>query len=159
GRTEYLDLAYRTRSPREIEDLLESGRAALALVVPPDFSRQLGQGLPASVQLLVDGSNSNTALVALGYARRIVDSYGRELKVARIRTVLGDPGPMPGVRNERRAWYNPALRSLDFEVISMLTLAVTMIAIILPAAGLAWEKEAGTIEQLLVMPFRAWELM
>jgi ABC-2 type transport system permease protein len=51
------------------------------------------------------------------------------------------------------------LRSLDFEIVSMLALAVMMISIILPAAGLAWEKEAGTIEQLLVMPFRAWELM
>jgi ABC-2 type transport system permease protein len=68
-------------------------------------------------------------------------------------------GPLPEFRNQRRAWYNPALRSLDFEVVSMLTTAVMMIAIILPAAGLAAEKEAGTIEQLLVMPFRPWELM
>lgn len=72
---------------------------------------------------------------------------------------MGAVGAIPTVRNQRRAWYNPALRSIDFEVISMLTLAVMMIAIILPAAGLAREKEAGTIEQLLVMPFRAWELM
>ena len=76
-----------------------------------------------------------------------------------LRGAVGRPGPIPTLENERRARYNPALRSVDFVVVSMLTLAVMMIAIILPAAGLAWEKEAGTIEQLLVMPFRRWELM
>jgi drug efflux transport system permease protein len=159
SQTEYFDVTHGPRSPRELDDLLESGRATVALVVPPDFSRQLDQGRPASVQLLLDGSNSNAALIALGYAQRIIGAYARELELTRIRVVLGDPGRIPGVQNERRVWYNAALRSLDFEVVSMLTLAVLMIAIILPAAGLAWEKEAGTIEQLLVMPFRPWELM
>jgi ABC-2 type transport system permease protein len=159
SQSQYFQVAAGPRTPRELDDLLESGRATVALVVPPDFSRQLDQGQPASVQLLLDGSNSNAALIALGYARRIVDAYARELDLTRLRVVLGDPGRVPGIQNERRAWYNAALRSLDFELVSMLTLAVAMIAIILPAAGLAWEKEAGTIEQLLVMPFRPWELM
>jgi ABC-2 type transport system permease protein len=79
--------------------------------------------------------------------------------VRRLQQALGGPRRPPEVRNEVRVWYNPALRSVNFEIISMLTVAVMMIGIILPAAGLAWEKEAGTIEQLLVMPFRPWELM
>ncbi|MBI5627366.1 MAG: ABC transporter permease [Candidatus Rokubacteria bacterium] len=150
AQTEYFDARDRPRSDRELDDLLETGRATVGLVIPPDFSRNLGQRLSASAQLLLDGSNSNSALIALGYATRIAREYSRE---------LGGAVPGPEVRNQRRAWYNPALRSVDFVVASMLTLAVMMIAVILPAAGLAWEKEAGTIEQLLVMPFRPWELM
>jgi len=158
-RTEYFDIVGQPRSPRELDDLLETGGVAVGLVVPPDFSRRLGQRLSASLQLLLDGSNSNSALIALGYATRIVGQYSRELELEQVREAVGNPGPVVTVRNQRRAWYNPALRSVDHEVVSMLTLAVMMIAIILPAAGLAWEKEAGTIEQLLVMPFRPWEIM
>jgi ABC-2 type transport system permease protein len=157
--TESFDVRYRSQSPRELETLLETGRATIGLVIPPDFSRRLGQGRPASVQLLVDGSRSNSALIGLGYATRIVRGYAREIDLDRLRVAVGDPGPVPTLRNHHRAWYNPALRSVSFEVVAMLTLGVMMIAIILPAAGLAWEKEAGTIEQLLVMPFRPWELL
>jgi ABC-2 type transport system permease protein len=70
--SEYFDLAFRPGTPRELDGLLETGRATVGLVIPPDFSRQLGQGLEAPVQLLLDGSNSNHALVALGYAQRIL---------------------------------------------------------------------------------------
>ena len=159
ARTEYFDVGARPPSSRALDELLETGGATVGLVIPPDFSRRIDQGLTASAQLLVDGSNSNSALIALGYSSRIVGAYSRELDWQRLRAVPGGVGPAPAVRNERRAWYNPALRSVHFEVVSMLTLAVMMIAVILPAAGLAWEKEAGTIEQLLVMPFRPWELM
>ncbi len=158
GQTEYFDLRQRPRSARELDGLLETGRATVGLVIPGDFARQLGQGLPASVQLLVDGSNSNSALIGLGYATRIVGAYSREVEQRRAGLADG-PASVPTVRNQARAWYNPALRSVDFETVAMLTLAVMMIAVILPAAGLAWEREAGTIEQLLVMPFRRWELM
>lgn len=157
--TEQFDVTARVRSRKALDELLESGRASAGLVVPVDFSRRLGQRRTAPVQLVVDGSDANTALIALGYAKRVVGRYSRELEVARSRTVAGHPGTVPAVENERRAWYNPALRSVDFVVVSMLTLAVMMIAIILPAAGLAWEKEAGTIEQLLVMPFHRWQLL
>lgn len=157
AQTAYFDARYRPASDRAVDDLLETGRATVALVIPPDFSRQLGQGLPASVQLLLDGSNSNSALIALGYGTRILQAYSRELTGRRL--AAAGAGAVPVVRNARRAWYNPALRSAHFVVISMLSDAVLMIAVLLPAAGLAWEKEAGTIEQLLVMPFRPWELM
>lgn len=159
AQTDYFDDLHRPRSSRELDELLETGRATVGLVIPPDFSRRLGQGLSAHVQLVVDGSNSNAALIALGYAERIIRSWGRDLEVGRLQRALGEPGRAPEVRNEGRAWYNPELRSVNFEIISMLTVAVMMIGIILPAAGLAGEKEAGTIEQLLVMPFRPWELM
>lgn len=154
----YFDVRYSAVSAEALEDLLESGRAEMALVIPPEFSRDLEQGMAASLQLLADGSNSNSALIALGYANRIIGEYSRQIEAERLQ-LARVTGSVPSVENRTRAWYNPALRSVDHEVIAMLTLGVMMIAIILPAAGLAWEKEAGTIEQLLVMPFRPWELM
>jgi ABC-2 type transport system permease protein len=76
-----------------------------------------------------------------------------------MRALIGEARPMPTLVNQRRAWYNPGLRSVYSDVVAMLTTAVMMIAILIPAAGLAWEKEAGTIEQLLVMPLRPWQIM
>lgn len=157
--TEYFDVKYHVRRREEIESLLDMGRADLGVMIAPDFSRQLGQGLQVPVQLLLDGSNSNTALIALGYAERIIQGYSREVENARLHKAIGHPGPLPRIRNQRRAWYNPDLKSVPFIVVSMLVLGVMMIATIHPAAAVAWEKEAGTIEQLLVMPFRPWELM
>lgn len=159
ARTEYFDRRFQTASDVELDGLIASGRATVGLVIPPDFSRHLEQRRPASIQLIADGTNANTGLIAVGYADRIVRAYSREIELERLETTLGRIEVVPEVRNQRRAWYNPALRSVDYVVVSMLTLAVMMIAVILPAAGLAWEKDAGTIEQLLVMPFRAWELM
>ncbi|HSD52301.1 MAG TPA: ABC transporter permease [Candidatus Methylomirabilis sp.] len=159
AQTEYFDIKSPRARGEEIEDLLASGRADLVLRIPPDFSRQLGMGLQAPVQLLLDGSNSNAALIGLGYAQRIVQTSSREIEIARLRNRMGDLGSLPGVRNQPQAWYNPNLKSVHFVVVSMLVLGVMMIATIHPAAAVAWEKEAGTIEQLLVMPFRTWELM
>ena len=152
-------MRYRTTSSQELERWLETGQVTLGVVIPPDFSRQLGQSLPASVQLLLDGSNSNTALIALGYARRLIQDYALDMEWRWLRRAGGAVGPVPTIQHHPRAWYSPDLRSVHFVVVSMLILGVMMIAILHPAAALAWEKEAGTIDQLLVMPFRAWELM
>ncbi len=159
AQSRYFDDLYRPRSARDLDDLLDSGRATVVLVIPADFSRRLGQGLSAQVQLLVDGANSNAALIALGYATRILRAAGQEIEIRQLERVSGEALRPPEIHNQQRAWYNPELRSVDFEIVSMLTVAVMMIGVMLPAAGVAWEKEAGTIEQLLVMPFRPWELM
>lgn len=143
----------------ELEEFLDSGRVTVGIVIPPDFSARIAEALPAPAQLLLDGSNSNTALMALGYAKRIVTAYGAKLEIDRLRQAVGDAGAIPSLTIEPRALYSPALTSRNFVVVSMLVLAVMLIAVLHPAAALAWEKEVGTIEQLLVMPFRAWELM
>lgn len=157
--TRSFEMRFHPTSDQDMDHLLATGRAKLGIVIPQDFSRQLGQTLPTSVQLLLDGSNANTALIALGYARRLILGYAHEIT----RLWLGRLGIslryLPEVENRPRAWYNPNLRSVPFVVVSMLILGVMMIAIMLPAASLAWEKEAGTIEQLLVMPFRVWQVM
>lgn len=159
AQTEYFDIKYSAVTVTEIEHLLDSGKADLGISIPPDFSRRLAQGLEASVQILLDGSNSNEALIALGYAERIIRSYSRKIEMNRLQKIAGIAGPLPMITNQVRSWYNPDLKSVHFVVVSMLVLGVMMIATIHPAAAVAWEKEAGTIDQLLVMPFRTWEIM
>ena len=159
AQTEYFDIKYAGVTVQEIEDLLDSEQVDIGIAIPPDFSRRLAQGLQSSVQILLDGSNSNAALIALGYAERIIRSYSRKIEVNRLQKTAGIGEPLPAITNQLRSWYNPDLKSVHFVVVSMLVLGVMMIATIHPAAAVAWEKEAGTIEQLMVMPFRPWEIM
>jgi ABC-2 type transport system permease protein len=159
AQTEYFDIKYAAATVQEIEHLLDSGNAHIGIAIPRDFSRLLAQGLQSSVQILLDGSNSNAALIGLGYAERIVRRYSWNIELSRLRKTAGIEEPLPAITNQLRSWYNPDLKSVHFVVVSMLVLGVMMIATIHPAAAVAWEKEAGTIEQLMVMPFRPWEIM
>jgi ABC-2 type transport system permease protein len=159
AQTEYFDIKHSAATVAEIEHLLESGKADIGISISPNFSRRVAQGLQSSVQILLDGSNSNAALIALGYAERIVRGYSRHIEIDRLRKTAGIGGPLPRITNHLRSWYNPDLKSVHFVVVSMLVLGVMIIATIHPAAAVAWEKESGTIEQLMVMPFRRWEIM
>lgn len=159
ARTPYFTAPVSVSQRGELDQMLDAGHATVGIVIPPDFSARIAEGLPAPLQLLLDGSNSNTALIALGYAKRIVSAYGSELEIERLQRGAGGAVAVPRLTIQPRAWYSPALASRNFVVVSMLVLGVMLIAVLHPAAALAWEKEVGTIEQLLVMPFRTWELM
>jgi len=159
AQTVYFDIKYSAVTVAEIDDLLDAGKADIGISIPPDLSRRLAQGLQSPVQILLDGSNSNAALIALGYAERIIRSYSRKIEISRLRKIAGIEVPLPVIKNQLRSWYNPGLKSVYFVVVSMLVLGVMMIATIHPAAAVAWEREAGTIEQLTVMPFRPWEII
>ena len=158
-RTPYFQQPVIVSSRKEMERLLDTGRATLGIVISPDFSKRIAESLPAPVQLLLDGSNSNTALIALGYSKRIVAAYGAKIEFERLQRAVGSAGAIPRLTIQPRAWYSPALASRNFVVVSMLVLAIMLMSVLHPAAALAWEKEVGTMEQLLVMPFRTWELM
>lgn len=130
---------------------LQSGRAAMALVIPRGFAMRLARNEAAPVQVLLDGTNSNTAAIARGYALKILAEFesaqaarlGREVRAVRV---------------ERRIWYNQSLSFASFMVLSMIALASMMIGVIQPAASIVREKEADTIEQLMVTPISVAEL-
>lgn len=128
---------------------LEAGHVSLALVVPPGFARDLNRGTVPQVQLLLDGTNSNTASIARGYAIQIVDRFERE---------VAPDGRRAAVEPALRVWYNPDQTFTSFMVLSMIALAALMVGVIHPAASIVREKEAGTIEQLMVTPIRTGEL-
>ncbi|MEQ9640538.1 MAG: ABC transporter permease [Alphaproteobacteria bacterium] len=129
---------------------LQAGRARIALVIPPNFHRELARGEAPPLQVLVDGTNSNVAAQARGHALQIV---------ARLKASLADDAPGVGrAWPAVRVWYNPDQTYTSFMVLSMIALAALMVGVIHPAASIVREREAGTIEQLRVTPIGTTEL-
>lgn len=145
-------------SPREVDRLLDSGQADAALLVPEGFARDIAGGQAPSVQVLLSGTNSNTASAARGYAVSIVGSFAREILLQHAAR-HGIATELPGVRAQTRIWYNPQLEFRHFMALSMVVVAGVLVGVITAAAGLVREKESGTIEQLVVTPLRSHELI
>lgn len=130
------------------EHWLQAGRARVVLVIPNQFARALLREESPQLQILLDGSDANTAATARNYVLMALQSLQAEAA----------PGAGPPVRAEIRIWYNPDLTYTRFMVLSMIALAALMVGVIHPAATIVREKEVGTIEQLRVTPIRTGEL-
>ena len=144
-------LAGHPSSEAEASAMLQTGRAALALIIPAGFARDLNRGVAPALQILLDGTNSNTAAIARGYALKVVDLFHRSLPS------MADAAPV-GVQPVLRVWYNPDLTFARFNVLSMIGLAALLAGVIVPAASIVREREVGTIEQLMVTPIGTSEL-
>jgi ABC-2 type transport system permease protein len=130
---------------------LQSGRASVALVIPTGFASDLVRDNGPALQILLDGSNSNTAGIARGYALQVIDLFQQSW--------LRDPrGPHGTVLAVLRAWYNPDQTFVSFMSLSMISLAAFMVGVIHPVASMVREKEVGTIEQLMVTPITTGEM-
>jgi ABC-2 type transport system permease protein len=136
---------------------LDAGKAGVALVIPPRFSADLARGAVPSVQLLLDGTNSNTATVAQGYAGKILARYGADLIRDARGAEVGAAGG--GVDLRARAAFNPGLESQVYNVPGIIATIVLMMSLLLTATGVARERELGTLDQLLVSPLTPGELM
>jgi drug efflux transport system permease protein len=157
-RSGYFRIRADCRGIDDINDLLDHGRVRVALVIPPDFARVLARGDTAQVMAAVDGSNSNTATIALSYLEQITLSQAVDVMVPggggealRKRTAL--------VTTEPRVWFNPELRSVKFMVPGIICVLLMESLVILTAIAIVKEKERGTIEQILVSPIRRGELI
>ena len=147
----YFTITRTAATDTEVAAMLDRGEALAAVVIPPDFSRRLAQGAPTTVQLLLDGSNANTASVAQGYAQRIVQNFALQRS-----QYLAGP---PAAELRPRVWYNSELDYRHFMVLSMISLAGMIVGVITAAAGVVREKESGTMEQLLVTPISPGEMI
>lgn len=130
---------------------LQSDRARVAVIVPQGFGSRIARGEEAQVQLILDGSTSNAAAIARGYALRLLGEFQR-------RWAEDQGAAVAGVSPRLRVWYNPDQTNTSFIVLSMVALAALMVGMIHPAASIVREKEVGTIEQLRVTPIRTYEL-
>lgn len=145
----YFQVVGAVAAEAEIEPQLVRGRAQVALVIPPGFNRDVAKGLPPRVQLIVDGTDSTSAVVGLGYAGRIVAAAGLNYGVQRL----------PAVQLASRVWYNPDLKSRWFYVPAILAMVLMLVTMILPSMAIVREKEMGTLEQIIVSPIRPWQLV
>ena len=148
--------------PRDLERALDRGRAVVGLEVPAGYARDLDAGRAPRVQLLVDGTNSNTATVAQGYAARIVQEHARRIGMsaaAGVSTAVADGRTGAPIDLRARAWFNPALESRAYNVPAVIGVIVLLMSLLLTAMAVVREREVGTLEQLLVSPLGAGELM
>ena len=152
----------------EAEPYLESGRAWLAVSIPAGYGTNVRARQPVTVQVIADGSDSNSTTVALGYATSLLGAYAQELVDADRATVPAgrDPaagpqaGPRAGGIDARvRVWFNPQLESRHFMIPGVLALVLLVVTANLAAMAIVREKELGTLEQLNVTPLRRWELI
>ena len=139
--------------PIDIERALDGGSAVVGLQIPSGFARDLKAGRAATTQILIDGTNSNTATVAQGYAGRIIQEFAAEQAASRGMNVEG------GIDLRARAWYNPDLSSQVYNVPGIIGLLLMLMALLLTALAVVRERELGTLEQLMVSPISPKELI
>jgi drug efflux transport system permease protein len=153
---------------QEAEDALKSLDLDLFLVIPADFSRTLGRGQRADVQVVIDAVDANTAQIAQGYLAMALQDYNSEITSAqtvgvRRRLALmraSHPAPLPGVPEVRPAYlYNPGLVTSWHYVTGVMSIIMFINASLVASALAVKEKETGTIEQLLMTPAQTGEML
>ncbi len=140
------------QSEAQIGPLVSNKQALLVLHVGPHFTRDLLLQRPAPLQVIVDGRDSNTALILVGYVRTIITTFNREW--------AADHGQAPPPSQlDIQAWFNPNLESRWFIVPGIVGLLTLVVTLLVTALSVAREREAGTFDQLLVTPLRPVELL
>jgi ABC-2 type transport system permease protein len=153
----YFDITQEAQSYAPIQDAMNARRVLLAVVIDPNYARDLQAGKEASVQLLLDGSDSNTASIAQGYAEGVVQSLGARIRTD-VQTMKAGKVPQMGVGVETRVWFNPDMLSRNFIVPGLIAVIMAIITGNLSSLTIAREWESGTMEQLLSTPVRPAEL-
>lgn len=151
--TGFYDLVGASSGYDDIERALRTGSARVALVVPPRYASDLVRGIPANVQLVVDGSDPQIVASATNTAASLVAARSASLLLRRA-TSRAEP-----IRLEPNTWYNPELRTAVFVVPGLVGVLLTMTMVMLTSMAMARERERGTLEQLIVSPVRKIELV
>lgn len=154
----YFDVRLRAKGYPDIERAIEAGQVMAAVVIPRDFSAHLTAGHVASVQFLIDGSDSNTATIALGYAESVARGYSRDIAFREAR--VGGTGTLRDPLEVRpRVWFNAEMESKNYIVPGLIAVIMMVIAALLTSLTVAKEWETGTMEQLISTPILARELV
>ena len=143
---------------RELEEAIDTREALVGLVIPTDFARWVESGRRAEVQLIVDGSDSNTATIALGYADIVALAYSQNV-VLRTTQRLGAPALRAPLDVRPRVWFNTDMQSKNYIIPGLIALIMMIIAALLTSLTVAREWERGTMEQLISTPIKGPELI
>ncbi len=143
---------------KPIERMIDRDQCLLGVVIPPDFARKVAAGTRAEIQLIIDGSDSNTASIARGYAEALVQTQAFEIRARALNRKGGEQLKLP-VDPRLRVWYNSELKSKNYIVPGLIAVILMIIAALLTSLTIAREWEMGTMEQLLSTPLRAHEIV
>lgn len=166
----YFSIVGLVSNVNQIDPFLERGRAWMAISIPVAYGQTVGSGAPATVQVVADGTDSNSTAVALGYATNLVAGYAQQVVegggnvTSAVRRPAGGPAAPAGRRigaydARVRVWFNPQLESKDFMIPGVLALLLLVMTAVLGSMGIVRERELGTLEQLNVTPLGRWQLI
>jgi ABC-2 type transport system permease protein len=160
------DVVAMPANEKQVQSVLDRSQAQAVVRVLPGFARDLARGRGAGVQVLVDGTNSNTASLILSYGGQIIAKYSTDAmgRQQNGRVLTRSPGSavnasVPQVTARSRVWFNPDLYSRNYFVPGVVANIIMMVTLMLTALAIVREKEIGTMEQLMVTPLRPMELM
>ncbi|MBZ5686630.1 MAG: ABC transporter permease [Acidobacteriia bacterium] len=156
----YFDVQHQLTDSRQVKDLIDRGQATVALQINPGFAEDLRKGQTAPLQVIVDATNSNTALIASGYINQIALGFAKDYQQDRINRISPQlTDRIPNVQLEPRPWYNPDLRSRWFFVPGIVGSLTLVLVVNLTAFAVVREREIGTLEQIMVTPIRPAEFI
>jgi ABC-2 type transport system permease protein len=156
----YFEVRQNLANSRDLRDSIDNGRATVGIEIDAGFAQKLRKGEMAPVQVIVDATNSNTALIASGYIGQIAARFAREYQNDRIGRIAPQiVEQIPSVQLEQRPWYNSDLRSRWFFVPGVIGSLTLVLVITLTAFAVVREREIGTLEQIMVTPIRPVEFI
>jgi ABC-2 type transport system permease protein len=154
----YFNLRIFAQNEKEMKQLIDGGKVKMGLVLPWDFSRTVKAGRKATVQVLLDGTDSNTANIVLSYVQAISRQYTQEktfLKIDR----MGGQNPTLPLEGQTRIWFNEELESKNYFIPGLVAVIMSIIGVLLTGQVIAREWEKGTMELLISTPVRKGELI
>jgi ABC-2 type transport system permease protein len=158
--SQYFDVRLLQTDRRDIKLLIDRGDVTLALQINDGFTRDLAKGKTGHIQVIVDSSNSNTALIGLGYVNEVAANFSQEYQTARMqRQSPITAASLPTIVLDRRPWYNPDISDRWFFIPGVIGNLILVIVINLTAFAVVREREIGTLEQIMVTPIRRVEFI
>lgn len=148
-----------TRDATALEGLMDAGAIKIGLVIPAAFERDLRRGAQPKAQVLIDGTDSNTATIAQNYFLSIIQSMAQQIAKERLAQAGRPPGSGAPVHLNYHVYYNPELKSVYYMVPGVTVTVLLLITMMLTSLSIVREKEKGTIEQIMVTPVKSWEFI
>jgi len=162
----YFRITRQAKDPHEIRRWMDEGSISAALQIDEGFAREILKRQGTAIQIIVDGTDSNTASVVMAYAQRIAAEYSRQVLENRLNRLPDIPPSLKkpffrkgGVQVQSRSFFNPNLESRNFYVPGIIALLIMLVTLILTCMAIVREREIGTMEQIIVSPIRPVELI
>ena len=154
----YFDITDTAKSFQGINDAVDSGKAKVGIIIPPDFSENIKHGSTATVQVIVDATDSMSASSAISSAQMIGQLKSQAILLQKMQGYTGHAAQIPyDIRI--RPWYNSDFVSSFYMVPGIMGVILTMTMVMITSMAIVRERERGTLEQLIVTPMKKWELM
>lgn len=156
--SQYFNIQYVATNFNEVNNAVDSGKVKVGIIIPPDFSESLKHGRTASVQIIVDASDSLAASSAIGAAQLVGQTKSQQILMQKLRGYSGHEMELPyDIRI--RPWYNQDFVSAFYMVPGIMGTVLTMTLVMFTSMAIVRERERGTLEQLIVTPMKTWELL